>query len=178
MTYLTRGGDAKSFDKEYSAQEMVEAMHRAVATIVGLQHKILGDRKRPNSLNLCATDGVKLVAYRFRNHRTSQPPSLYYSTKVRTVILGLCRTQLTSYQAGTTLNRKYPDNADGANHAGREVGIPEELHGSHLIVASEPSTYCDSDWELIGKNQFLLAGPNGAFEVGDAPYGLGWDAED
>ncbi|EGP84984.1 uncharacterized protein MYCGRDRAFT_46265 [Zymoseptoria tritici IPO323] len=161
MTYLTRGGDASSFEKVYSAQEMVEAMHRAVATIVGLQHKILGDSKKPNSLNLCATDGSKLVAYRFRNHRTSQPPSLYYSTK-----------------AGMTLNRKYPDNADGVEHAGRQIGIPEELHGSHLIVASEPSTYCDSDWELIGKNQFLLAGSDGVFEVGDAPYGLGWDAED
>lgn len=86
MTYLTRGGDASSFEKVYSAQEMVEAMHRAVATIVGLQHKILGDRKKPNSLNLCATDGSKLVAYRFRNHRTSQPPSLYYSTKVSQIM--------------------------------------------------------------------------------------------
>lgn len=178
MTYLTRGGDAKTFDKEYSAQEMAEAMHRTVATIVGLQHKILGDRKKPNSLNLCATDGVKLVAYRFRNHRTSQPPSLYYSTKVPQVLIHLPCSQLTLSQAGTTLNRKYPDNADGADRAGREVGIPEELHGRHLIVASEPSTYCETDWELIGKNQFLLAGPNGVFEVGDAPYGLGWDAED
>lgn len=82
MTYLTKGGDASSFDKTYSASEMAEAMHRAVATIVGLQHKKLGDDKKPNSLNLCATDGITLLAYRFRNHLTSQPPSLYYSTKV------------------------------------------------------------------------------------------------
>lgn len=82
MTYLTKGGDTSSFEKTYPANEMVDAMHRAVATIVGLQHKLLGDNKKPNSLNLCATDGITLLAYRFRNHETSQPPSLYYSTKV------------------------------------------------------------------------------------------------
>ena len=56
--------------------------------------------------------------------------------------------------------------------------IPEEKHGKHLIIASEPSTYRESDWELIGKNQFLAADPTGRFEIGDAPYGQGWDAED
>ena len=83
MTYLTKGGDALSFDKEYPLQDMTDAMHMTVATILGLQHKFFGSKKKPNSLNLCATDGIKLVAYRFRNHHTSQPPSLYYSTKVR-----------------------------------------------------------------------------------------------
>ncbi|KAK4502025.1 hypothetical protein PRZ48_007836 [Zasmidium cellare] len=160
MTYLTKNGDATTFEKQYTANEMAEAMHQAVATIVGLQHKVFGDKKKPNSLNLCATDGVSLVAYRFRNHRTSQPPSLYYSTK-----------------AGTTLNRKYPDHPDGANVPNRDFGIPEERHGRHLIIASEPSTYKESDWELFGKNQFLIAGPDGPFEIKDVPYGIGWDAE-
>lgn len=160
MTYLTKNGDATTFEKQYTANEMAEAMHQAVATIVGLQHKVFGDKKRPNSLNLCATDGVSLVAYRFRNHRTSQPPSLYYSTK-----------------AGTTLNRKYPDHPDGTNVPNRDFGIPEERHGRHLIIASEPSTYKESDWELFGKNQFLIAGPDGPFEIKDVPYGIGWDAE-
>jgi glutamine amidotransferase len=124
MTYLTQGRDPSTFENEYPAQEMLAALHRTVATIVGLQHKTLADKKTPNSLNLCVTDGVTLIAYRFRNHRTSQPPSLYYSTR-----------------AGVTLNRRYPDNADGVAHARREIGIPEENHGEHLIVASEPSTY-------------------------------------
>lgn len=160
MTYLTNNGDTTSFDKQYTAYEMAQAMHKTVTTIVGLQHKLLGDKKKPNSLNLCATDGISLVAYRFRNHRTSQPPSLYYSTK-----------------AGTTLNRKYPDHPDGEDVPHRYVGIPEENHGKHLIIASEPSTYKESDWELIGKNQFLVASPEGPFEIKDAPYGMGWDAE-
>lgn len=96
-----------------------------------------------------------------------------------------------------TLNRKYPDNADGVNVKGREIGLPEELHGEHLIVASEPSTVCrwsaevfhfdrtanssqynEDAWTLIGKNEFLLASSNGVFEINEAPYGFGWDAKD
>lgn len=164
MTYLTKSGDASSFEKAYTSQEMITAMHTTVATILGLQHKLLRNKKKPNSLNLCTTDGIHLLAYRFRNHATSQPPSLYYSTK-----------------AGVTLNRKYPGNPDGADQErSREgkVGIPEEKHGAHLIVSSEPSTYKESDWELIGKNQFLIAKPDGSFEVKDCPYGFGWDAVD
>ncbi|KXT04020.1 hypothetical protein AC579_5436 [Pseudocercospora musae] len=161
MTYLTNGGDASSFEQTYSIHEMTEALHKAVVTIITLQQKRFGHKKRPNSLNLCATDGIKLVAYRFRNHRTSQPPSLYYSTK-----------------AGVTLNRKYPDNADGVQHPKREIGIPEEKHGEHLIVASEPSTYKEADWELIPRNSYLAAGPDGVFEVKECPYVDDWNAED
>jgi glutamine amidotransferase len=36
----------------------------------------------------------------------------------------------------------------------------------------------ERDWEIIGKNQYLLAGPDGTFEVADVPYGFGWDATD
>lgn len=162
MTYLTDSGPSTSFETEYSVEAMAEAMHRTVSTIITIQRHIIGDSKRtPNSLNLCATDGVKLVAYRFRNHATSQPPSLYYSTK-----------------AGTTLNRKYPGDADnrqipGMTDRGRDVSE----HGKHLIVASEPSTYKIEDWELVGKNQCVMADANGRFEVRDAPYRQEWDAQ-
>ena len=117
ITYLTNSADQTSFEKEYSTSEMAEAMHKAVATVIDLQRTILGDKKRqPNSLNLCATDGVKLVAYRFRNHATSQPPSLYWSTK-----------------AGTTLNRKYPDHPDGPAQKDAEGKPRADQHGKHLV---------------------------------------------
>jgi len=162
MTYLTASSTSKSaFEAEYSLDEMVSALHRAVATVINLQRTVIGDDKRkPNSLNLCATDGVKLVAYRFRNHATSQPPSLYYSTK-----------------AGTTLNRKYPGDADGRVIPGlTDYGLDVASHGKHLIVASEPSTYKTEDWELIGRNQYLAADGHGRFDVKDAPYEKEWDA--
>ncbi|KAK1018390.1 hypothetical protein LTR54_001276 [Friedmanniomyces endolithicus] len=142
MTYLTSGGDASTFSKTYGVREMEEAMRHTVATVIETQKRLLGSKAAPNSLNLCATDGIRLVAYRFRNHATEQPPSLYYSTK-----------------AGTTLNRKYPDHPDGIDIAGRFEGKDVEEHGKHLIVASEPSTYKAEDWELIGKNQCVLADP-------------------
>lgn len=160
MTYLTGGGDKASFEQEYPVENMAVAMQRAIGTVIDLQRSILGDKAAPNSLNLCATDGLKLVAFRFRNHATEQPPSLYYSDR-----------------AGTTLNRKYPDHPDGIDVPGREIGIPEEQHGKHVIVASEPSTYKQEDWVLIGKNQCLVAAP-GVLEMRDVPYEKGWDAED
>ena len=181
MTYLTRSSsDTASFEQEYSLPVMADAMHKAVATVLNLQRTIIGDAKRkPNSLNLCATDGVKVVAYRFRNHATSQPPSLYYSTK-----------------AGTTLNRKYPDHPDGPTQKDAERLKREGEHGRHLVslvilrvnrylsktcpqlIASEPSTYKISDWELIGKNQSVTAGADGTIQVRDIPYEQAWDAED
>lgn len=160
MTHLTDCGNAASFEKEYTGEQMVAALTRAVSDVIALQQGLLGPKARPNSLNLCVTDGIKLVAYRFRNHATEEPPSLYYSTK-----------------AGTTLNRKYPDNPEGVEQPGRVALKAVEEHGKHIIVASEPSTYVKEDWELIGKNQYVIAGPGG-LTVGDVPYKAEWNAED
>ncbi|KAK3111080.1 hypothetical protein LTR53_014009, partial [Teratosphaeriaceae sp. CCFEE 6253] len=124
--------------------------------------KLLGRKAAPNSLNLCATDGSKLITYRFRNHATQEPPSLYYSTK-----------------AGTTLNRKYPDHPDGVDIPGRFSGKDVEGHGEHLIVASEPSTYKEEDWVLVGKNQYVMADlQKGVMKVGGVPYEVSWSVED
>ena len=160
MTQLTSSGDKSTFEDEYTAAQMVDAMTKAVATIIHLQKEKLGSKATPNSLNLCATDGNKMVALRFRNHATEQPPSLYYSTK-----------------AGTTLNRKYPDNANGVDVPSRSSGKDEAEHGSHVIVASEPSTYRDEDWELIGKNQYVVADADRNMELRDVEYERSWDAE-
>lgn len=163
LTYLTDNGGPETFENEYPAEKMAECLRRAIATVIGLQLHTLGDKARPNSLNLCVTDGIKLVAYRFRNHATQQPPSLYWSTK-----------------AGTTLNRKYQDHPDGddAPKELRAAGLAAENHGEHLIVGSEPSTYKSADWHLIGKNQCLIAAPNGKFDLADIPCEKEWDVVD
>lgn len=163
MTYLTKDlPDGKStWEKEFSIKEMASALHDAVATVLSLQDEFLGEKKAPNSLNLCVTDGTKLVAYRFRNHATQEPPSLYYST-----------------QAGTTLNRKYPDHPDGLSVQNDASRKPRESHGKHLIVASEPSTYHAKDWNLIGKNQVLMADGESGVQIHDIPYDSNWDAVD
>lgn len=161
MTYLTRGGDATSFEDEYPIEEMAAALHDAVATVINIQSEMIGDKKAPNSLNLCVTDGRKLVAYRFRNHATQEPPSLYYSQT-----------------AGTTLNRKYPDHPDGAQVETDQTRKPRASHGKHVIVSSEPSTYREDQWKLIGKNKVLMVDHQGTPTMADIPYDTAWNAED
>lgn len=92
MTYLTAGQGKASWENQYPVHQMRDAIRRAVGSIVKLQREKLGEKAEPNSLNLATTDGNQLVAFRVRNHKVEQPPSLYFSTK-----------------AGITLNSKYPD---------------------------------------------------------------------
>jgi glutamine amidotransferase len=170
MSYLTFGVEAtpastapnsfnEKWENSYATAEMLKALQHAANTVIDLQQKALGDKAEPNDLNVCVTDGKQLVAMRFRNHPTEQPPSLYYSTS-----------------AGVTLNRKYPDHPDGAKcpdgaaRDGAEKAKPGEKaaghnphahkkaeeHGRHVIVASEPTTYRDHDWTLIEKNHALV----------------------
>lgn len=76
ISFLTNFGDELSFQREYSAEQMANAMTSMITTILEMQHAMLGANAQPNSLNLCATDGIKMIACRFRNHATQEPPSL------------------------------------------------------------------------------------------------------
>jgi len=163
--YLTSGKGPDSWQQEYSVREMAKALHKAVAFVIKAQIQILGDKRRPNSLNLAATDGRRLLTYRFRNHKVEQPPSLYYSTT-----------------AGVTLNRKFEGHPDA--DIGGTFGIAEEQvkkaeeHGKHVIVASEPTTYKEEEWELLPKNSCLMVETDGKVVVEDVEYEESWDAED
>lgn len=159
VSNLTEGKGKESWGEEHSARDMATALHKAVVTVIETQQKKLGDKAAPNSLNLAATDGRRLVAYRFRNHKTEEPPSLYYSTR-----------------AGRTLNKKYPDHADGGENV-NSVKAAEE-HGSHVIVASEPTTYKEEDWHLIPRNSCLMVEVSGEVTVESIPYEDKWSAED
>lgn len=163
--YLTDGRGQDSWEEEYDVEKMAQAMNNAVKTVIELQSKILGPKAHPNSLNLAATDGKRLVAYRFRNHAEEQPPSLYYST-----------------EAGVTLNRKYPDHADHPDDPAvpRRTGQCKDAdeHGQHVIVASEPSTYKEHEWILMDKNQCLMVDTDGQPRLEHVPYEEAWDVQD
>lgn len=82
MTFLTKkvGGGKKSWEQQYSISEMKEALTATFHAIIKLQQKVLGtDKAEANSLNVCVSDGEQMVAFRFRNHKIEQPPSLYWS---------------------------------------------------------------------------------------------------
>ena len=146
--YMTHLGD--DWNAEYSLEQMKAALERAIADIIKLQKALPGATSplAASSLNLCTTDGSKLLAFRFRNSDIEEPPSLYYSTR-----------------AGITLNRKYPGHPDftrdvdpGTSARGL-VGdnmLPPEKHGDHVIVSSEPTTRDKDEWTLVPKNQAVL----------------------
>lgn len=136
ITNLTDNGTKDTWEKEYPISDMLDAMKKTVLQIMQLQQKQLGKNATPNSLNLCTSDGKKMVAIRFRNHATEQPPSLYWSEF-----------------AGRTLNQKYPGHPDGADKVNEAATKSEdEKIGKHTIIASEPTTYDESEWHLITRN--------------------------
>lgn len=145
LTYLTKstGGGKSSWEKQFPISEMKAALEQTFKTIMQLQVQCLGSDKAPgNSLNVCCTDGEQMIAFRFRNHIDEQPPSLYWSTT-----------------AGVTLNRKYPGTFDGRPNL--EAPKKADEHGKHLIVASEPTTFKQDEWNLIEKNHAVLMDKSG-----------------
>ena len=158
MTYLTDGKGKASWEQQYPVPKMRDALQKAIGSVVDLQRQKLGDQAQANSLNVAVTDGTQLVAFRYRNHAVEQPPSLYYSTT-----------------AGVTLNRKYPDHPDGKEnpHAHRKV----DDHGSHVIVASEPSTYRSKEWDLIEKNHCVLVAKDGGVTMDRVRYPEEWNVK-
>ncbi|KAF2127624.1 N-terminal nucleophile aminohydrolase [Dothidotthia symphoricarpi CBS 119687] len=162
MTNLTNGAGKESWDKPFSLKAMFEAMRKTVVQILQLQHDILGADNVPNSLNFCTTDGTKLLAIRFRNHVTQQPPSLYWSEF-----------------AGRTLNTKYPGHPDGGHMTNMEATLGEEERiGKHTIVASEPTTFDEGEWHLISKNCALLVDEEGTETEVEIEYEGGLNARD
>lgn len=141
---------------------MFAAMRKTVTQILQLQQIKLGASNTPNSLNFCTTDGTKLLAIRFRNHATQQPPSLYWSEF-----------------AGRTLNTKYPGHPDSKDLVNEEAVLDkEEKIGKHTIVASEPTTYDEHEWHLIKANHALLVDEEGEEKEVQIEYDPGLNAKD
>ncbi|KAF1832275.1 N-terminal nucleophile aminohydrolase [Decorospora gaudefroyi] len=161
MTNLTNGGGKETWEKPYPMKKMFEAMQKTVIQILQLQSSHLGESNTPNSLNFCTTDGTKLLAIRFRNHATQQPPSLYWSEL-----------------AGRTLNTKYPGNPDSKDIENLEASFEAEKMGKHTIVASEPTTYDKKEWHLINRNCALMVDEDGVEKEVQIEYDQHLNAKD
>lgn len=147
ISVLTNKGGTASWQTLYTTAQIHDALHRAIEIVIGLQHRNLKD-PQPNSLNIVVTDGIQLVALRYRNHESERPPSLYYSTN-----------------AGVTMNRKYGGHADGEHVKNPDAALDDRQHGSHLIVASEPTTYRQQDWTLVERNHAVMRDGEGKVTV-------------
>jgi glutamine amidotransferase len=164
ITNLSKGKGKASWTDDHTVEQILEALHQTVHQVIGVQEKVLGQKRQPNDLNLAVTDGAQLAAYRFRNHVTQQPPSLYWSES-----------------AGIRLNRQYPGSADSSKDvAGTEKNEKksEGSHGKHVIVASEPTTHEENQWTLIQKNNYLAVGRDGKVKVDKVPFEQAYFAED
>ncbi|KAF2187949.1 N-terminal nucleophile aminohydrolase [Zopfia rhizophila CBS 207.26] len=162
ITNLTQHGGKDSWQKTYSLEDMLKAMIKTVIQIMELQKKKAGAARTPNSLNFCTTDGSKMVAIRFRNHATQQPPSLYWSEF-----------------AGRTLNGKFPGNPDSKDLVNKDAILGEdEKIGKHTIIASEPTTYDEKEWNLINRNCALIVDENGIETEVPIEYDSELDARD
>ena len=103
-----------------------------------------------------------MLATRFRNHETQQPPSLYWSEF-----------------AGRTLNGKFPGNPDSADLVNESAIMSEEDRiGKHTIIASEPTTYDEKEWHLIGRNCALMVDEQGIETEVAIEYEGGLNARD
>lgn len=162
MTNLTKHGPKESWQSTYPLSEMLAAMQKTVVQILELQKAKSGDARTPNSLNFCTTDGRKMVAIRFRNHTTEQPPSLYWSET-----------------AGRTLNTKYPGHPDSGELLNEQAIWGEDQGiGKHTIIASEPTTYDEKEWKLIRKNCALTVDEEGREVEVELQYDPSLNADD
>jgi glutamine amidotransferase len=67
--------------RDYSLEEMGEAMKKTIKTLDDLVKKHGGYGDSHSSLNLAVTDGKKVVCSRWRGGQGDEPPSLYWSTE-------------------------------------------------------------------------------------------------
>jgi len=170
--YFTYLGDV---DRQYPVEHMKDSMKKAVEFVRDTQIRMLG-KEVANSMNLCATDGESLVALRYRNHPTEDPPSLYVS-----------------FTAAASLNRKHNDewnanqNTTSAEHLVKNARHASEVHGQedmynphgyHVIVASEPVTFVEGQWLLLKKGEFLMIGKKRSNETEDKGTNLRNDASE
>ena len=79
--------------------------------------------------------------------------------------------------AGVTLNRKYPGHPNKGS-ANSNQSRDSEQHGSHVIIASEPTTFDEDEWSLIDANNIVLVDKDGKVKMEKVQYDTKFDAVD
>eukprot|EP01100_Stratorugosa_tubuloviscum_P008297 TRINITY_DN3453_c1_g2_i1.p1 TRINITY_DN3453_c1_g2~~TRINITY_DN3453_c1_g2_i1.p1 ORF type:complete len:327 (-),score=162.82 TRINITY_DN3453_c1_g2_i1:116-1057(-) len=120
-------GEQNYLSTIYDPQLLINTMRKTIETILQVQkqHNVTIH----SSLNFAVTDGVTIVATRFRNCdlQIEEPPSLYYS-----------------YGSDFQM-------AEGTFRVGRSE--PKDT----VLIASEPLTTILEDWTLIPSNHMIVA---------------------
>lgn len=118
-------------NREHKPQEIIDAMKRTIQIItqsVKKSHKLTSCESDYSSLNFAVSDGKTVVATRFRDSPTDEPPSLYYCLVTHMEMVG---------------------NEMEIMHDGTKPT-------TGVVIASEPLTYQSENWTLIPKNYMLV----------------------
>jgi glutamine amidotransferase len=140
-------GDDGDWESLHPIDNMADAMRKTLAQLEQLKsdgEAKYGGKTEHNALNLLVNSGSSLVALRYASPEGQEPPSLYCSTT-----------------AGATLNRKFkghPDKGGPVEGDKTEGSKDKEEHGRHIIVASEPSTYDQSEWDMVEPQSLVIVG--------------------
>jgi len=140
FTYLDSAGP---WTKSYDIESLKAAMIKTIGHLQKLIADAGGDGSGHSSLNFAVTDGEQMVATRSAFPLGQEPPSLYHSVV-----------------AGATLNRKYEGHPNSPLTIWKyALGTKsKEQHADHVIVASEPTTYDESEWLLIPAQTLISVG--------------------
>lgn len=118
-------------NREHSTQDIADAMKRTIQIITqsvkALNFPRVGESSY-SSLNFAVSDGKTVVATRYRDSPTEEPPSLYYCTVSRMEMV--------------------------ANEM--EILYDPTLPPMGVVIASEPLTYQSENWTLIPKNHMIV----------------------
>lgn len=185
------GGPAgpAAWSARHPVSRFVKAFDTLLTTIMNFQRTLASRLKvapTPGSLNMCATDGEQLVAARFRSHKIQQPPSLYWTDEAGVVLNRKFEGAPTTNVVDLT--RAFSANASIGEHASATVNDVKygttdrsvDDHGSHLIVASEPTTKIKEDsakWHIVPKNSYVVFGEETEDKVEIKPVGFDWEKE-
>ncbi|GAA6025629.1 hypothetical protein JCM11491_007150 [Sporobolomyces phaffii] len=162
--HLLDPSDTATWLDDFPLSRQLDALALAISTTVHLvearggyyssdggRHRRRGRLVDWFSANVCVTDGERLVALRYAYPPAArEPPSLYYSTT-----------------AGATFDRKYrghpDDDADDAALGRTDGTRARTSHAQHVVVASEPMTADEREWDQVRPGEIL------AVERGEAP---------
>lgn len=118
-------------NREHTTQEIVEAMRRTIHIITqsvrSLKLPFSGEADY-SSLNFAVSDGKTVVATRYRDSPTEEPPSLYYCMVTRMEMVA----------------------------SEMEILHDPNMPPKGVVIASEPLTYQSENWTLIPKNHMLV----------------------
>mmetsp|Transcript_29800 Transcript_29800/g.41919 ORF Transcript_29800/g.41919 Transcript_29800/m.41919 type:complete len:432 (+) Transcript_29800:68-1363(+) len=114
----------------HSGIVMKEAMLKTMRQILKLTAEA-ADLPEPSSLNFAVTNGEVVIATRFRNSVSEEPPSLYYTKKLK-------------YRC-----------TEGKEFKCRSSEFSPQKFRS-VVISSEPLTYNEDDWALIPKNHMMI----------------------